>query len=138
MYSSIALFIGHEVGDYLFQNDKMALLKSQKGEHGCDWCLFHCFVYALCVMGFVVGGGWRTNDLSLANSLLTSFFVAFLTHFWIDRHSFGWTWMKWIGQSKFDDNPWNKRNYFVGPVYIKVDNTMHLVLMWLLFSWLGK
>lgn len=29
------------------------------------------------------------------------------------------------------------RQYFWAPVYIAVDNAMHLVLMWLLLSWLG-
>ena len=32
----------------------------------------------------------------------------------------------------------NKRHYFIAPVYIAVDNTLHLVLMWVLLSFLGE
>ena len=51
--SLVLALIGHLVGDYLLQNDWMALNK--KKQHLP--CLVHCFIWALCVCGFA-GFGW--------------------------------------------------------------------------------
>jgi len=164
MYNSIALLLGHLVGDYFFQSDKMALEKSQRGDLGKYYCRLHCFIYSLCVALFVVVDGWRSYMVE--GSVLSKFFlnlfvafiIAYITHYPIDRTSFAWKWMKKFKSIQFQDtdgyavmghddkgNPTgipdiriNKRQYFVAPVYIAVDNTMHLVLMWMLFSLLGK
>ena len=166
MYSSIALLLGHMVGDYWFQSDKMAINKSKKGREGRDLCVLHCLIYSICVALFVVFGGWSCsylkNDLSPLNvlfgNLSFAFLIAYVTHYPIDRISFAWIWMRWMGSSKFEEVDGevgakypdgfgnydttqvkiNKRQYFIAPVYIAVDNSFHLVLMWILFSVLGK
>lgn len=160
MYSSIALLLGHMVGDYWFQSDKMALNKSKKGREGRLWCNIHCFAYSLCVAFFVVFGGWSCsylrNDLTTLNAffgnLSLAFLIAFITHYPIDRISFASKWMKWFNIVDFEKAPpevnnnlthynrpcVNLRSFFVAPVYMVIDNSMHLVLMWILFSLLGK
>jgi len=137
MYSNIALILGHLVGDYLFQGEEMAIKKSEPGNFGISWCLWHCFIYSTCVSLFVMlGGFWSTN---IIGGFAIVFGIAFLSHYWIDRYSLGWTWMEFIGQSRFKDVDGNvsdkviidKRQYFIAPVYIAVDNTLHLILMWI-------
>jgi len=157
MYSSIALILGHFVGDYWFQSGKMAVYKSEKGREGRYYCDLHCFIYSICVALFVVFGGWTCNYLRndlvsweiITGNLSFAFLIAYITHYPIDRTSFASIWMKWMGSTQFNKiDGWcnsvshevtiNKRNYFVAPVYIAIDNSMHLVLMWIFFSLLGK
>ena len=151
MYSNIVLILGHLVGDYLFQGEEMAVKKSEPGNFGILWCLWHCFIYSTCVSLFVMlGGFWSTN---IIGGFAIVFGIAFLSHYWIDRYSLGWVWMKFIGQSRFKDVDGNvsdkvtydgwgdfsksddviidKRQYFIAPIYIAVDNTLHLILMWI-------
>lgn len=165
MYSSIALLLGHCVGDYWFQNHKMAVNKSKPGLIGIIWCNVHCIIYSICVAIFVVFGGWNCkyldNNLHALNAIMLNilivFIIAYVTHYPIDRVSLAFKWMKWFGQSSFKDidgelfTTWNelgdpdstnvkidKRQYFIAPIYIAIDNSMHLVLMWILLSVLGK
>ena len=150
MYNNIALLIGHFVGDYLFQNHKMAVEKSEPTIRGWYYCMLHCIVYSLCVSFFVVLAGWHsvehaTNWGKIGNyipDLVIVFLIAYITHFPIDRWSLASKWMKIIKQTGMEliENPHmiSPRSFFVAPVYIAVDNTMHIVLMWLLLSWLGK
>ena len=146
MYNNIALLVGHLIGDYLFQNDKMAINKSKPSFTGHLWCCLHCTIYAICVGICVWLGGWRSNgDLG---AYITAFMIAWVTHYPIDRWGFGWKWMKFFRMSAFKDSDGtysgtldvviNKRQYFIAPVYIAVDNTLHLVLMWILLSYYGK
>jgi len=145
MYNNIALLIGHLIGDYLFQNDAMALNKSKPTPLGHAWCFVHCSIYAMCVMACVCAAGWHAT---WGNSWPLAWLIAYLTHYPIDKSGFGWKWMKFFKMSMFQDVDGsfsgmtgvqiNKRQYFIAPVYIAVDNTMHLVLMWVLLSLLGK
>lgn len=165
MYNSIALILGHFVGDYWFQSKEMAIRKSEKGGEGRLFCTLHCFLYSFFVALFVVFGGWEYAYLKdglngwsvfVGNSIF-AFLIAYITHYPIDRYSFASIWMKWIGQDSFKEidgelfTTWNdlgdadstnvkidKRQYFIAPIYIAIDNSMHLVLMWILFSLLGK
>ena len=156
MINYFPLLLGHMVGDYWFQTDEEAIKKSQGGELGNFWCTCHCVIYSLCVSLFVVIGGWRygyedkISDLGIiCGSLCVSFFIAFITHYPIDRISFAHKWMKWFNIIDFEKAPpnitgtisqaqVNLRSFFVAPVYIIIDNSMHLVLMYILFSLLGK
>ena len=162
MYSSIALLLGHLVGDYWFQSHKMAINKSKEGMIGDLWCNIHCHIYSACMTFFVILDGWRLDNPNkygylILWSIAVVYLLSFVTHYPIDRRSFAWTWMKWMGQSSFKDidgelfTTWNclgdpdstnvkidKRQYFIAPIYIAIDNSTHLVLMWLLLSWLGK
>jgi hypothetical protein len=58
MYNSIALLIGHMAGDYLLQNDWMAVNKSQSTAKGLVACNLHCLLYSLAVATVVCLGGW--------------------------------------------------------------------------------
>jgi len=152
MYNNIALLLGHLTGDYLFQTDHMARNKTKKTMHGFLCCTAHCIVYSICVGVFVVAGGWRSDiffgsapEANFVGSLPVAMFIAFITHYHIDRHSFGSWWMKRMGMGfaeaqKEDEDPnmMEYRKYFVAPVYCAVDNTIHLILMWVLLSMLGS
>ena len=124
------LLLGHAVGDFLFQNKWMALSKGNS-----TWrCLVHCIVYTLSVCAF------------------TSFkpvwaLVVFVSHFPIDRWSLADKWLMLIGGRSLVDfmlhgeeeipEVMNARNYhalrggFAALVYCVVDNTMHLLIMYL-------
>jgi hypothetical protein len=164
MYNNIALFLGHFVGDYWLQSHTMAIKKSEEGKIGQMWCNIHCHIYSLCMAIFVILGGWRMDNPNnygyiVLWSFVMVFLLSFATHYPIDRTAFAWTWMKWIRQSSFKDvdgyvvnysdtspDGWagvpdvklDKRQYFIAPIYIIIDNSMHIVLMWILLSILGK
>lgn len=161
MYNHIALFIGHLVGDYFLQNDWMATKKSEKTRKGMVACDVHCFLYSCSVTAAVVLGGWRVTvvpELQFMLSIVVAMLIAYITHYPIDRVGLAGKWMQFYGSTLFKvkdghcsasmcedgqksgmlDVTINKRQYFVAPVYIVVDNTMHIVLMWILFSVCGE
>jgi len=98
--------IGHLVGDYLLQNDWMALNKKKRTLP----CIVHCLLWTLSVCAF--SGCWKP----LAIALL------FTTHFLQDRTQFVHFWMTRINrQAQFAEPPsapWS---------LIVVDNVWHLV-----------
>jgi hypothetical protein len=101
--------IGHLVGDFIIQNDWMALNKKESTLH----CTVHCLTYALCVWLFTLWPLWTIP-------------VIFITHFALDRTKFvGWL-MGIKGSKKFRDGgmaPWS---------WVSVDNTIHLVTLFLI------
>lgn len=102
--------VGHMVGDYLLQNDWMALGKKRSSLI----CALHAAIWAIAVMAFA---NWR-DPVVLA--------VLFVTHFLQDRFGFVTWWMRLIGQDKFlmpPMSPWS---------IIICDNTWHLVVLALL------
>ncbi|MFH1423396.1 MAG: DUF3307 domain-containing protein [Candidatus Nealsonbacteria bacterium] len=112
------ILLGHLVGDYLLQNKAMMLKKSEKGLNGVLWCTIHCLVYTTAVCLFL----WTINPWVII--------AVFISHWPIDRWSLGTKWMKLIHSRELkDDYPENKVFYAI--VYVAVDNTWHLVLMWL-------
>lgn len=113
-----AIVLGHLVGDYLLQNKVMMIRKSEKSWQGVMWCTIHCLVYTAAVCLFL----WTMN--------LWVIVAVFVSHWPIDRWSLGAKWMKLIHSRNLnDDFPGNK--VFHAIVYVAVDNTWHLVLMWL-------
>jgi hypothetical protein len=125
----IGIVFGHLAGDYLLQPKEMALKKSEKGLRGLLWCLVHCVVYTLCVCLFT----WKWNPLFAG--------LIFLSHFPIDRWSLGGWWLKMIKGRTFEDAYNNKGQYrefdiaFTSIVYTVVDNTLHLIPMYLIGKW---
>lgn len=96
--------IGHLVGDYLLQNDWMALHKKQSSFR----CAVHCALWATAVCGFA---GWP----------LWVWPILFAAHFAQDRTNVIAWWMDAIGQTQFRTGmcaPWS---------IIVVDNVWHLV-----------
>lgn len=96
--------IGHLVGDYLLQNDWMALGKKSSS----FVCAVHCAIWTACVC-LAAGLG------------LVPFAVLFATHFIQDRTGIVVWWMRLIGQRKFMEGPCAPWSIIV------VDNVWHIV-----------
>ena len=117
------IVLGHLVGDYFFQNKKMALSKTKKGLNGAFWCLLHSSLYSSMVCLFL----WKADLVLLA--------LIILSHYPIDRWSLAEKWLKIIGGRNLRDAYQSKEEYrefdigFSCVVYTIVDNTMHLLLL---------
>lgn len=101
--------MGHLVGDYLLQNDWMALKK--KGS--TTICAIHCAVWATSVCLFAGWAPWTWPALWAA-------------HFVQDRTGIVLRYMNMIGQRQFATGacaPWS---------IIVVDNVFHLLAVWLI------
>lgn len=124
------IILGHLTGDYLFQNKAMALKKSEKGFNGILWCTFHCLVYTTSVCMFL----WTINPFIVG--------LVFLSHWPIDRWSLASKWLDLIGGRNFIAAYHSTEKYhkidliFSCFVYAMVDNTMHLIFLWLIVKWL--
>jgi len=122
--------IGHLVGDYLLQNDWMALNK-KKVAIGDEMeamllgavpslpstfpCAVHCLIWALAVWGCQAASKpWPLWTLP----------ILFLTHFAQDRTELVAWWMRNKGQAGFLQflAPWS---------VIVVDNVLHLFVLWI-------
>lgn len=109
--------IGHLVGDYLLQNDWMALNKKRH-----FWpCFIHALLWTLAVCSFA--GWWQWLPAS----------ILFATHFWQDHTDVVRRWMCLIGQHHFmrsDDFDLTDSRVIpgLGPwSIIVVDNVWHIV-----------
>ena len=123
------LLLGHLAGDYLFQNEWMAMNKSKNTWVGWISALVHCIIYTLAVCLFM----WDFQPIWMA--------VVFLTHFPIDKFSLAEHYMHFIKGKGMRDYV-NTRTYaelnrydvldggFKSVVYTVTDNAMHLILMW--------
>ena len=111
----INAIIGHLVGDFLLQNDYMALRKKQS-----SWiCGMHCAIWTTMVMVFADWPFW-------------CIFPLFLTHFFQDRTDFIRWYMRKIGQNSFMEPP-------LGPwSVIIVDQVWHLLVLWALSVYVGN
>src|SRR5579863_428502 len=89
LYYFAAAILGHFVGDYIFQNQWMAIGKSQPGKHGHIACTVHVLLYTLAVALFT---GWHPLFL----------LVVAVPHWIIDRWSLA-TYILWL---KNGYSPW--------------------------------
>lgn len=96
----------HLVGDYLLQNDWLALNKKKKESLGLLTCTIHCILYSL---PFFIIGNWLQVS------------IIFITHFLIDRWYFVKWYMNTVGQKEFAKPPCAPWSIFF------VDNTFHLI-----------
>lgn len=103
--------IGHLIGDYLIQNDWMALNKKKRSFH----CTVHCTLWT-CAVCFC-SNWWTINVFSFL----------WITHFAIDRTNFILWYMNKIGQNKFATGPCAPWSIIV------VDNVWHIVTI--MFAW---
>jgi len=100
--------LGHLVGDYLFQNDWLAINKKTN-----SWvCLLHCLIWTICVCLFAQIGSW------------VAFVVLLVSHFLQDRTSIVSFYMKTVGQKQFLTGPCAPWSVIV------VDNVFHLLVIW--------
>lgn len=103
--------IGHLVGDYLLQNDWMALHKKQNSVR----CAIHCALWATSVCFFT---GWWAPWVWPA---------LFIAHYAQDRTNVIAWWMDAVGQKQFRTGPCAPWSIIV------VDNVWHIVslaLVW--------
>lgn len=107
--------IGHLVGDYLIQNDWMALNKKQRSFP----CAVHCLLWTAAVCAFT---GW-------VQPVVVS--VLFLTHFAQDRTNVILWWMTKVNrQTIFATGPCSPWSIIV------VDNVWHIVALWAVWRFL--
>lgn len=105
--------IAHMIGDYLLQNDWVALKKKQNS----FVCLLHVFLYLTPFVGILFSYNRITfYDFNWFWFLL----LVGIQHFLQDRWLFVFWWMGIIGQEQFRQPPAAPWSLFV------VDNTLHL------------
>lgn len=121
----VLAFLGHLIGDYLFQTKYMALNKSGRGLGGILTCTCHVLIYtvSVCLM-------FGTINLWIGLAI-------FIPHWIIDRWSLASIWLKIIKGRTFEDAYSSKDKYrefdiaFTSIVYTIVDATFHLLSLWL-------
>jgi len=106
--SGFMLLCGHLVGDYLLQNDWMALHKRNNSFR----CLVHCVLYTFAVWLFAAS--WIT---------LPGLAFCLITHFVFDRFGLARRYMRLVGQEQFATGPCAPWSIIV------VDNTFHLITL---------
>lgn len=119
------ILFGHWMADYMLQPKKMAIEKSS------NWkvCFLHCLIYSGSV------GLWYC--LEDWHKMPTLILLAFATHFPIDFWSLADVWLKLIkGRDVMDAFKKQNPDPFASPVYIFVDNGMHLALLYLAMRFL--
>lgn len=117
---NIMLLFGHLFGDFFFQTKSMAENKYLSGKKGFLCCSLHTLIYTLTVMVF-------------AQNYAPIFFLGmFLPHWIVDRYSLGYQWMKLIGRGELLTNPQPDKPSFGPIIYVVIDQTMHLVCLYLL------
>lgn len=133
VYLILAAFMGHVVGDYILQNQYLALNKSKPGWRGALACTIHVALY--------------TAAVSIFTGLHGLMFLALVAapHWLIDRYSLGQKWLNFKNRREEvwapKERPWDYQKGtvenvwqigFAAPVYIANDNAMHLVCLWVL------
>lgn len=113
--------IGHLVGDYILQNDWMALNKKRDA----SICSIHCTIWVLCVSLF---SGWFFYQ-NFTGGLIG--LILFVTHFVQDHTNIVTRYMDWFGQEKFRTglcSPWST---------IVVDNVFHILTIWIVWRFIA-
>ncbi|MDP3954500.1 MAG: DUF3307 domain-containing protein [bacterium] len=126
----ILALLGHLIGDYLFQTKEMALNKSKASWDGFYVCSWHVLIYttAVCLML------WTPN--------IFVWLAVFIPHWIIDRFSFASVWLELIKGRTFESAYLSKDQHrefdvaFTALVYTVVDNTFHLLSLWLVIIFL--
>jgi hypothetical protein len=108
---SLALLCGHLVGDFILQNDYLALNKTRAHFP----CLVHCLLYTLAVFLFAFPFLHPLACLPI-----------FVLHYPLDRYALARRWMLHVSrQQQFATGPCAPWSVIV------VDNTFHLVVLYL-------
>ena len=121
------IVLGHLVGDYLLQNKTMALKKSENSLRGILWCTLHCLIYTASVCAF------------LQNINIVMIFLIFTSSWIIDHWSLASRWLKLIRGRDIMDFYLHKDDIgltFSCLVYAVIDNTLHVLLIWLSSQWI--
>ena len=118
-FSLAGAIIGHLVGDFLVQSDAMARDKQKPSWKGHTACLLHSAIWASSVWVF---SGFPAEHWGCVLFLLACHYVQ-------DRHALAKSWMRVMSPGFMDIPfaPWS---------VIVVDNTWHLVQIWLAWKWI--
>lgn len=128
------LLLGHLTGDYLLQNEWMALNKAKNTWIGWLTASIHCILYTLAVCLFM----WKFKVIWII--------AVFLSHFPIDKFSLAEKYMHYLKGKGMKDYVVKHSNMkvpngydmleggFTAVVYTITDNTMHLILMWIAYK----
>jgi hypothetical protein len=119
----IGILLGHLLGDFVLQNNWLALSKN----HSSTRCLLHCLIYTLSVSLFTI-----LNPIWAI--------IIFISHYPIDRYSLADKWLKLIKGRSIEEfltqNKYSKIDShkilsggFTSIIYCVVDNTFHIILM---------
>ena len=137
----IEMLLGHLTGDYLLQNEWMAMNKSKNTLNGWIAALVHCLLYTLAVCLFM----WNFDLIWIA--------TVFASHFFIDKFGLAEYYMHYVKGKGMKDyvekHEWEPlfpssnlmqpkkitslialEGGFTALIYAVTDNTMHLILMW--------
>ncbi len=130
--TGLGLLVGHLAGDYLLQNDHLAAYKAEHGDGkppaernrllrvGRRACLTHCLLYTLCV--------WACSFTWMPWWGLVACFGA---HYAFDRYRLAGKLMRLCGQTAFASP---KHPLFPWSIVV-VDNTWHLITLYLIAVW---
>ncbi len=112
----------HLFGDFILQNDWMALNKKEKGFKGAIACFTHCLLYAL---PFLLITG------------LTQVFLIFITDYIIDRYNFV-TWFlskrNGVDMSNFGFSK-DRPTFITVWLNIITDNAFHIIGNYAIITW---
>lgn len=124
----IGALVGHLIGDYLIQNDWMALNKKSKTTLGVVTVNVHAILWAAAVCTLA---GWWHMGVPLSTSAAWVFPVLYITHVVQDHTNVVAWWMDAIGQKAFRTGPcapWSS---------IVVDNVWHIVTIYAVWRFLA-
>ena len=136
----IWLMFGHFFSDFMFQNNTMALNKKSRDFKGFQSCFSHCYLYSFIVCLFICLGGGIQLSFYL-------FCGIFLSHWFIDRYNLISMWCSFYNIRSWDTvlNEGKKLTdnvtirdaimiSFGSFVYVIIDQTIHIFLMFLFIS----
>ena len=124
----IRALLGHLIGDYLLQPKNMAVGKSVSSWKGTGKCTLHALIYtaAVCLM--------------LWTSSPAVWTLVLVPHWAIDRWSLATGWLRLI-KGRTLETAYSSRDMFrefdiafTALVYAVVDNTFHLLCLWLVIK----
>ena len=119
----VLMMLGHFVGDYLFQNNRMALNKSKRNKEGWYACGVHSFVYTLSIVIFL-----RLVFPALCFNLWVWAAIG-IPHYIIDHYSLASYWMKWKNGVKPFESVSMDEKVTVETTIVN-DNTIHWVMLY--------
>jgi hypothetical protein len=117
-------FLGHRVGDIMFQTKTMGLHKSDKTWRGIGLCTIHVAIYTTFLMLFL-----QSRDPIVAIAI-------YVPHWIIDHWSLASAWLGLVRSRTFKAAIESKDQYrefdvaFTSIIYKDVDETMHLLCLW--------
>lgn len=121
---------GHLLGEFFFQTKTMEIRKKEKGRYGLILCTIHSLIYTFLICLLT----WQ-----LAPWFALSIFT---THWVIDRFYLSESWLKLIRGRTFESVYSSAYSYreidlaFTAPIYLIVDNSMHLFCLWVSIKFL--